>query len=216
MQYLLNAISIVLNNSHTMYFIILFFITDDMERQHQITFLSELDQLTKLPQHYNLLEFYGLCQTPDWFYIVYEDLKITLKYKLLESRQTTDNNLIGNDINTILKFSTLNEWEILKYCSDIADAMDYLSSLKFIHKRLCSYNVYITSLNDIKITTFGPAFDGDGRTIDLSRWQAPEVLKFQHHTPKSDVWAFGCLIWECCALGLFFLYIYILGLNTYF
>lgn len=40
-----------------------------------------------------------------------------------------------------------------------------------------------------------------GKTIDIQRWQAPEVIRFQHYSIKSDVWSYGCLAWECCTLG---------------
>lgn len=52
-----------------------------------------------------------------------------------------------------------------------------------------------------KITCFETCFDINGTKIDLSRWSAPEVLRFQHSTLQSDIWSFGCLIWECVSLG---------------
>lgn len=35
----------------------------------------------------------------------------------------------------------------------------------------------------------------------MSRWWAPEMLRYQNYTRRSDVWSFGCLMWECCCLG---------------
>lgn len=62
----------------------------------------------------------------------------------------------------------------------------------------------MTSQDEIKISAFGATpFDDQHKTIDLLRWSAPEVLRFQHHSVKSDVWSFACLIWECCSLGKF-------------
>lgn len=60
----------------------------------------------------------------------------------------------------------------------------------------------VTSDEVVKISCFGATpFDSHGKTIDLVRWSAPEVLRFQHYTERSDVWSFACLMWECCSLG---------------
>lgn len=59
----------------------------------------------------------------------------------------------------------------------------------------------MTGANIPKIAFFGMCFDSNGKRIDTSRFSAPEVLRFQHLCIQSDVWSFGCLIWECCSLG---------------
>lgn len=59
----------------------------------------------------------------------------------------------------------------------------------------------MTNENIPKISFFGDVFNSHGNKIETSRWSAPEVLRFQHLSPQSDIWSFGCLIWECCALG---------------
>ena len=60
----------------------------------------------------------------------------------------------------------------------------------------------MTLHDEIKISAFGATpFDDQHKTIDLLRWSAPEVLRFQHYSVKSDIWSFACLIWECCSLG---------------
>lgn len=61
--------------------------------------------------------------------------------------------------------------------------------------------MWITNDNVPKIACFETCFDSNGKKIDLSRWYAPEVLRFQHISPQSDIWSFGCIIWECCSLG---------------
>lgn len=67
---------------------------------------------------------------------------------------------------------------------------------------MCSHTVNITADETAKISCFGATpIDNHGKLIDLTRWNAPEVLRFQHYSDRSDVWSFGCLIWECCALG---------------
>lgn len=53
-----------------------------------------------------------------------------------------------------------------------------------------------------KLSIFGPTLYIEGRKlVDLARYQAPEVLRYQHHTTKSDVWSFACLCWELATVG---------------
>lgn len=67
---------------------------------------------------------------------------------------------------------------------------------------MCPFNVRINNKDQVKVSCFGATpFDDHGKALDLSRWRAPEVQRFQHHSDRCDVWAFGCLMWETCTLG---------------
>lgn len=75
-------------------------------------------------------------------------------------------------------------------------------SFQIVHKQLCSYNVRMTANDEPKLSIFGPTlYIEDRKLVDLGRYQAPEVLRHQHHTAKSDVWSFACFAWECCTAG---------------
>lgn len=90
-----------------------------MEPLDQIQFLTEFSQIQKIGAHGNIISFYGICQTPDWLYLLFEDVPTTLKKKLIESR-------IPLNVNPQL-FSALSERTILQVLCDIANAMEYLS-----------------------------------------------------------------------------------------
>lgn len=73
---------------------------------------------------------------------------------------------------------------------------------QFRHRQLCAYNVCITVDDDVRLVTFGATpCDEHINTVDMSRWSAPEMLRHQTFSRTSDVWSFGCLMWECCCLG---------------
>lgn len=90
---------------------------------------------------------------------------------------------------------------IMSTCVNVVNNIIFFFSLKFVHRKICSYNIWITNENKVKIGCFGNVFNDHGKEVDLSRWSAPEVLRFQHYTTQSDVWSFGCLIWECLSVG---------------
>lgn len=190
-------------------------ISDDMEPLDQMQFLNELAQIQKIGAHNSILAFYGVCQTADWLYLLFEDIPQTLKERLLEAR-------LPPNVDA-QRFSSMTERTILQILCDVANAMEYLSmyevssthktkylivynikysSLQFVHKKLCAYNVRITSDDQVKLSCFGATpFDPHGKRVDLTRWSAPEVQRFQHYSDRGDIWSFGCLMWETCCLG---------------
>lgn len=165
-----------------------------MERADQNSFLKEFNELLELSGHESFLRFFGVCKTPDWFYLVFEDVSLTLKRYLLDARTESPR----ND-----RFTSLSEEFIMNIICDIATAFEYLEQNRISHKKLNSFNIRINQDEEVKLGFFGPThFDENGKTIDTRRWDAPEVLKNSLvHSTKSDVWSFAILMWECCCLG---------------
>ncbi|XP_055387053.1 putative inactive tyrosine-protein kinase Wsck isoform X2 [Condylostylus longicornis] len=169
-------------------------ICDDMETETQSIFLKEFSQIINLMPHDKFLNFYGISATPDWFYIIFENLPLTLKTKLVESRipYNMDNH----------RFSGFSEELAIRWIYEIATAMEYLEVNKVVHKKLSSYSIFLTENDKIKVSLFGATKNNDaGKSIDIIRWMAPEVIRFQHYSIKGDVWSFACVAWEICTLG---------------
>lgn len=91
-----------------------------MEKQTETIFLKEVESLIGLTPHRNILDFYGICTTTDWMYVVIEDVPYSLKRHLLVSRDSSQPG----------RLSFITEDNIIKIMWEIADVMEYLSSRK--------------------------------------------------------------------------------------
>lgn len=90
-----------------------------MEPLDQMQFINEFTQIQKIGAHGNILNFYGVCQTPDWLYLLFEDIPLTLKKRLIDAR--TPPNINAE------RFSSISEKSVLQILCDISNAMEYLS-----------------------------------------------------------------------------------------
>lgn len=104
-------------------------ISDDMEGPDQVLFLKELDQLLRIQPHPLFVNLLGICSTPDWMYVIFDDTGRTLKKRLIESR-------LPMDVDA-RRMTTLSEEFVVRIMSNIADALQYLA------KNLVSYLINI-------------------------------------------------------------------------
>uniref|UniRef100_T1P8M4 Protein tyrosine kinase n=1 Tax=Musca domestica TaxID=7370 RepID=T1P8M4_MUSDO len=168
---------------------------DELISTDQGKLLQEFRNLIKLQEHPNILDFYGVSASTDWFYFVFEHQTVTLKRRLIESRRAPNS-------APVQRITSLSEQMILEWIYEIANAMEYLAKSKVVHKHLCSHCIYVTAEMKLKVSVFGPTpYVQNQKKVDQTRWLAPEVLRYQHYSTKSDVWSFAIVAWECCSLG---------------
>lgn len=94
-------------------------VSEDMEGPDQVLYLKELDQLLRIQPHPLFMTLLGICSTPDWMYIIFEDTGRTLKKRLIESRLP-----MNMDPH---RMTTLSEEFVVRIMSNIGDAMQYLA-----------------------------------------------------------------------------------------
>ncbi|NXE26582.1 ROS1 kinase, partial [Ardeotis kori] len=166
-------------------------------------FLKEAHLMSKF-DHPHILKLLGVCLLNEPQYLILE---------LME----------GGDLLSYLRGARkqklqgplLTVTDLLDICLDICKGCVYLEKMHFIHRDLAARNClvsekeYETSSRVVKIGDFGLARDvykndyyrKRGEGLLPVRWMAPESLFDGVFTNRSDVWAFGVLVWETLTLG---------------
>lgn len=95
----------------------------------------------------------------------------------------------------------------LQLISGIAKGLLHLHTNKIVHRDLAARNILLVH-GKPKISDFGMSRQLEGvskagqtkTTVGPVRWMAPESLSDLSYSPQSDVWSFGCVVYEIVAL----------------
>ncbi|XP_035730806.1 tyrosine-protein kinase Btk29A-like isoform X3 [Vespa mandarinia] len=155
-------------------------------------FIEEAKVMTKL-QHQNLVQLYGVCSKDRPIYIVTEYMRHGSLLNYLRRHETT----LGANVGLLLDM-----------CIQVCKGMAYLERHNYIHRDLAARNCLVGSENVVKVADFGLAryvlddqYTSSGGTKFPIKWAPPEVLNYTRFSSKSDVWAYGVLMWEIFTCG---------------
>ncbi|KAM9264668.1 cytoplasmic tyrosine-protein kinase BMX [Cariama cristata] len=153
-------------------------------------FIEEAQTMMKL-NHPKLVRLYGVCSKLYPIYLVTEYMPNGCLLSYLRSH--------GKELQPL---------QLLEICYDVCDAMAFLESCQFIHRDLAARNCLVDSNLTVKVSDFGMTryvlddlYISSLGTKFPVKWSAPEVFHYTKFSSKSDVWAFGILMWEVFTLG---------------
>jgi eukaryotic-like serine/threonine-protein kinase len=168
-------------------------------------FLKELHNQAQL-QHPNCVRVYAVCMEKNNVFIITDWMHGGSLYERLARARGRAQVRAGASSGLGLSAQTR-----LQIARNMCDALQYMHGKGMVHGDIKSLNVLLGKDGSAKLCDFGlntmelsvtTAATSD--TVGAVSWSAPEIIlcQGQRHTPQTDIYALGIVMWELltCAL----------------
>ena len=155
-------------------------------------------------EHENVIRLLAVCTTSSQKCMIFEFMDLGNLGELLRqcdpshpTKPNSQQTLITADM-------------FLSIVLQVANGLNYLAKLKFVHRDIATRNCLVDSKMTVKIADFGMSREvssmdyyriGSSKACLPVRWMPPEALMYGKFTLKSDVWSYGVLMWEVYSYG---------------
>jgi DNA-binding beta-propeller fold protein YncE/predicted Ser/Thr protein kinase len=157
-------------------------VEDDAFRER---FLQE-SQLAASLDHPNVVPIYSAGEAGG-------DLYIAMRY------------VEGRDLKELLREGPLEQERAMRICAQVADALDFAHGRGLVHRDVKPSNVLLDTKEHVYLADFGlTKRTGEARTLEPGLfgtidYVAPEQIRGDDVDGRADVYALGCLLYECLA-----------------
>jgi serine/threonine protein kinase len=141
--------------------------------------IQEIERFKKL-EHPNIVRIYDAIPNDQFLYLVLEMVE-------------------GGSVIMLKESVNLPESLIAKYISKCLKGLSYLHKKNIVHNDIKGVNILVARDGTVKLADcVQPKLKrkDDAAGIGQPYWMAPEVIKNNEETPKSDVWSLGCTVIE--------------------
>jgi streptogramin lyase/predicted Ser/Thr protein kinase len=109
----------------------------------------------------------------------------------------------GRDLKELLREGSLDKERAVRICAQVADALDFAHSRQLVHRDVKPSNVLLDAKEHVYLADFGlTKRTDDARTLEPGLfgtidYVAPEQIRGEDIDGRADVYALGCLLYEC-------------------
>ncbi|XP_049848688.1 serine/threonine-protein kinase 3-like [Schistocerca gregaria] len=151
-----------------------------------VTTLKEIYTMKELKSEYTL-KYYGCYHKNNCIWVVMQYCDGGSVQDIIDARENED--------------ICFTERQIAEIVTQVLKALEYLHSLKKIHRDVKAANILLSSDGTVKLTDFSLSAQqiGDEKrttTIGSCYWMAPETLMGSGYDSKADIWSLGITVLE--------------------